>query len=148
MNIGFSTPGVGAIARTQTQQFIWGGDRAQVLEMGFQIDQASVDSGSNNTKVLRPGLAMGRVTATGLLRQFDNAQTDGTQNLVGFLKEETPLIDSLGRTNATGAFAQVIVSAPIKARGVLIGGVTLIGVASEAAIRTKIRVRFPIDDEI
>ena len=86
MNIGFSTPGVGTIARSQTQQFIWGGDKAQVLEMGFQIDSAAVDAGSNNTKVLRPGLAMGRVTATGLLRQFDNAASDGTQNLVGFLK--------------------------------------------------------------
>jgi hypothetical protein len=147
MNIGFSTPGMGTIARSQTQQFIWGGDKAQVIEGGYQIDSASVDSGSNNTKVLRPGLAMGRITATGLLKQFDNAATDGSQNLLGFLKEETPLIDSLGRTNSSGAFAQVIIAAPIKAKGILIGGVTLIGVASEAAIRAKIRSRFPIDDE-
>jgi hypothetical protein len=147
MNIGFSTPGLGTIARSQTQQFIWGGDKAQVIEGGYQIDSASVDSGSNNTKVLRPGLAMGRITATGLLKQFDNAATDGSQNLVGFLKEETPLVDSLGRTNSSGAFAQVIIAAPVKAKGILIGGVTLIGVASEAAIRAKIRSRFPIDDE-
>lgn len=147
MNIGFSTPGTGTIARTQTQQFIWGGDKAQILEMGYQIDSASVDSGSNNTKVLRPGLAMGRITATGLLKQFDPAAVDGSQTIIGFLKEETPLIDSLGRTNSSGAFAQVIIAAPIKAKGILIGGVTLIGHASEAAIRSMVRSRFPIDDE-
>jgi hypothetical protein len=148
MNIGLATPGVGTVRRSQTNQFLWGGPQAQVLEMGFQIDPTSVDSGSNNTKVLRPGLAMGRITATGLLKQFDNAAVDGTQNLVGFLKEETPLIDGYGMNYALGAQQQVIVAGPVKAKSVLIGGVTLIGVASEAAIRTKIRVRFPIDDEI
>ena len=146
--LGFATPGVGASYFSQSNQFLWGGPRAEVLEMSFQIDPTAVDSGSTNTKVLRPGLAMGKITATGLLKQFDNAAVDGTQNLVGFLKEETPLIDSMGRTNTLGAFAPVIVKAPVKAKSVLIGGVTLIGIGSEAAIRTKIRVRHLLDDEI
>ena len=148
MNIGMSSPGMGTPFATQANQFIWGGTRAEILEMGFQIDSTAVDAGSNNTKVLRPGLAMGKITATGLLKQFDNAAVDGTQNLVGFLKEETPLIDSLGRTMTNGAMVPVVIKAPVKAKNVLIGGVTLIGVASEAAIRTKIRVRHLIDDEI
>lgn len=148
MNIGMSSPGMGTPFFTQTNQFIWGGTRAEIIEMGFQIDSASVDAGSSNTKVLRAGLALGRLTATGLLRQFDQAAVDGTQNLVGFLKEECPLIDSLGRTMTNGALVPVIVKAPVKAKNVLILGVALIGFGTEAAIRTKIRVRFLIDDEI
>ncbi len=148
MNIGMSSPGMGTPFFTQANQFIWGGPRAQVIEMGFQIDSSAVDAGSSNTKYLRAGLAMGKITATGLLKQFDNAAVDGTQNLVGFLKEETPLIDSMGRTMTNGAMVPVVIVAPVKAKNVLILGVTLIGIASEAAIRTKIRARCLIDDEI
>jgi hypothetical protein len=144
--LGFATPGMGAVAVSQTNQFLWGGTRSEILETDFQIDSAAEDAGSNNTKVLRAGLAMGRVTATGMLRQFNPAATDGTQVLAGFLKEETPLIDSLGR--AQTAFAPIIVKAPVKVRNILILGVVFAGSSNDTgAIRNQLRSRFLLDDE-
>jgi hypothetical protein len=144
--LGFASPGISSPVSSQTNQFIWGGSQAEILHLDFLIDSAARDAGSNNTQVLRAGLAMGRVTASGKLKQFDVDALDGTQTLVGFLKEETPLINTLGQ--AQEAFAPVIVKAPVKAKKVIYKGVTIVGHADETDIRTAVRARFLIDDEI
>lgn len=144
--LGFASPGISSPVSSQTNQYLWGGSQSEVLTLDFLIDSAARDTGSNNTQVLRAGLAMGRVTASGKLKQFDVGASDGTQSLVGFLKEETPLINTLGQ--AQEAFAPVIVKAPVKAKRILYKGVTVVGHADEAAIRTAVRARFLIDDEI
>lgn len=145
--LGFASPGVAAPIFSQNNQFIWGGPRAEIVTQEFSIDASSVDAGSNNTKVLRAGLALGRVTATGKLKQFDNAAVDGTQNLVGFLQEETPLIDTFGRSQE--AFAPVVIKAPVKAKEILVLGVKFQGSANDVSgVRTKIRDRFFLDDEV
>lgn len=143
--LGYATPGIGASVFSQSNQFMWGGTRAEVIEMEYQIDSSARDAGSNNTAVLRPGLAMGKITATGLLKELDVAASDGSQNFVGFLKEETPLINTFGQ--AQTAFAPVVVKAPVKAKNILYKGVTIVGHASESTIRAKIRPRFLLDDE-
>lgn len=146
-NIGFATPGVGTGYTSQANQFIWGGPKAEVIEMGYQIDPAARDAGSSITTILRPGLAMGKVTATGLLKQLDVTAVDGTANFVGFIKEECPLIDSMGRALALGALVPLIIKAPVKAKKILYLGVTMIGHANEAAVRSRLRPRFLLDDE-
>lgn len=147
MSLGMSTPGVAAGLFSQTNQFIWGGSRAEILEWDAVIDSAAADAGSNNTKILRAGLAMGRVTASGKLRQWDPAADNGTENLVGFLKEETPLIDRFAR--AQDAWCPVVVKAPIKAREILVLGVKFKGSANDdAGNRADIRARFFLDDEV
>jgi hypothetical protein len=145
-NHGFAAPGVGAAAFSQNNQYIWGGSRAEVIDMEFYINEAAVDAGSNLNKVLRPGLLMGRVIANGELREFDINAVDGSQNLIGPLKEETPLIDGIGRL--VKGFAPVVIKAPLKARNVLYRGVSIIGHPDEAAIRRQLRGRFLLDDEL
>lgn len=147
MSLGMSTPGVAASLFSQTNQFIWGGSRAEVLEWDAVIDSAAEDAGSNNTKVLRAGLAMGKVTASGKLRQWDPAAADGTEDLFGFLKEESPLIDRFGR--AQDGWCPVVVKAPVKAAEILVLGVKFSGSGNDTAgNRTDIRVRFFLDDEV
>lgn len=147
MSLGMSTPGVAASLFSQTNQFIWGGSRAEILEWDAVIDSAAVDAGSHNTKVLRAGLAMGRVTASGKLRQWNPDADDGTEDLVGFLKEETPLIDRFAR--AQDAWCPIVVKAPVKAAEILVLGVKFKGSGNDdASNRTAIRARFFLDDEV
>ncbi|XZE18808.1 hypothetical protein SH449x_004113 [Pirellulaceae bacterium SH449] len=145
-NLGFAAPGIGASASSQSNQFIWGGTRSELIDMDFYVSSDAADAGSNMPKVLRPGLLMGRVIATGELKEFDVAAVDGTQSLIGPMKEETPLIDGIGRS--VKAFAPVVIKAPLKTKNLFYKGVSVIGHADEAAIRRQLRGRFLLDDEI
>lgn len=143
MSIGMQTP----LQTNRQVQFLWGGPRAEVLEYDMEIDSTAADSASWNTKILRGGLLMGKITSSGRLKEFDLASSDGSQNLFGITKEESELIDRFAR--AKNDFKPVITKAPIKAAEVLYKGVTIVGHASEYAIRAALRNQgFRLDDEV
>lgn len=94
-------------------QFSWGRRELSVV-YGAQISGAARDSGSTPTSVLRPGLAMGIITASKLWAQYDPTATDGTQICRGFLAGPSLRMTDINGSNQNKQ-AAIIVSGPVLA---------------------------------
>jgi hypothetical protein len=72
------------------------------LELGIvQIDaSAAADAGNTDfrTTYLRPGLALGQITATGLYKEYTPAASDGTETIKAILMQGVDLLDPFGNT--------------------------------------------------
>lgn len=139
MQIGqFGIPGQTSALFSATNEFLWGGDlsRIEVLMLGGVVDGTARDAGSVNTAVLRPGLIMGRVEATGKLKQFDPSATDGTQVPWGILPVEL-WVNDIGGTDAERV-CPIVVRAPVKAGNLRILGASMIGHAGEYLARRQL----------
>lgn len=64
-----------------------------MIEKRVTIDSTARDSGNTPTTKLRAGLCLGKVTATGKYKEYDNGDVDGTETLVGILLAEVNLLD-------------------------------------------------------
>ncbi len=62
----------------------------------MQAKSTLVDAGSSPTSVLRAGLVLGKVKATGLLEKYDPTATDGTQVAFCVLAQGISMLDSAG----------------------------------------------------
>lgn len=60
------------------------------------IDSSARDSGATPTTKLRAGLVLGKITASGKYKEYDNAASDGSQTAVGILANDVLLIDAAG----------------------------------------------------
>ena len=81
---------------------------SHTIEKGVTIDSAARDAGNTGkTTTLRPGLVVGKVTATGKCKQYDASATDGTETAVGILKDQVKVVDGSG--NAVDANDAVLV---------------------------------------
>jgi hypothetical protein len=60
------------------------------------IDSSARDSGNSPTTTLRKGLSMGKVTASGRYKEYDDTDSDGTQTVRGFLDHDADLLDEEG----------------------------------------------------
>jgi len=141
-------PGTGAAVTTSDRQILWGGDesRIEVLRMDGTISSAAVDSGSSPTNVLRKGLLMGVITASGLQKEWNPDGTDGSQNLYGVNAEEQRMVDHYGV--ACNRFGPIIVKAPLQASKLLIEGTALVGHTDEyLARRSLARMGCRLDDD-
>lgn len=69
------------------------GDHA--MKVSVTLDLSAADAGANDG-VLRKGLVLGKVTATGKYKQYNNAAVDGTQTAAGILDDFVSLIDEAG----------------------------------------------------
>lgn len=145
---GFGVPGVGSLDQTYEQEVLWGGDNGKGIALfkSAVIDGSARDAGNTPTTVLRPGLLLGKVTATGKLKQWDNAAVDGTETVYGVLLEQLKVVDEDG--NNVDRVLRVLVWGPIKVRALLIQGAAFVGHADEAAARTELKAKnFMLDDE-
>ena len=72
------------------------------LEFGVVSIDASAASDAGNsafrTTYLRPGLALGKITATGLYAHYQPAAGDGTETIAAILAQGVDLLDPLGQT--------------------------------------------------
>ena len=66
------------------------------IKVAVTVDSASADSGGSPTTTLRKGLVLGKVTASGKFKQYNNAAADGTEVAAGILDDEVNLIDEAG----------------------------------------------------
>lgn len=84
----FMTPDYSWIVNQRTLEF----------SAPMEIDDAARDAGNTTyrTTYLRPGLAMGKVTVGGKLKEYDDGNADGTETLFAILYEGVDLIDSEG----------------------------------------------------
>jgi len=143
------TPGMHDERFTDEATLLWG-RWDQVERFQVVIDESAVDAGNtNNTTQLRIGLALGRVSATGLFKQWNPYAVDGTQYLAGFLMDAIDLSWITGTT--TKRLHAAIVKGNVKADQVLIPGETTRGIAGktyEFLLREQSKGRFLYDDDL
>lgn len=138
-SFGFSgvgtIPGLALGQSTFEAEFGWG-RIDQLRYTNGQIDGAARDAANTPTTILRHGLLLGMVTATGKLKQYDPAAVDGTQVVHSILVDSFRVTD-LDATNQD-LFVMVCVGGPVK-------GARLIGV--DLIARTQMQGRFYFDDD-
>ena len=113
------------------------------------IDGAARDQGNTPTDLLRPGLMMGMVNATRKVKEYDNALSDGTEDLMGILLYDVKL--QAGGSNQDRWFGFVLVGGNVKANSLIYDAASStmggwVGGAQDAAIRTEMADRFILDD--
>lgn len=106
------------------------------------------DAGNTPTTTIRAGTLLGRITASGKLKEYQPGASDGSQTFYGVLLDDTRVVDSNG-TNQDQPGARIAVAASdVRAGQLLILGNSLIGHANETATRTAMRAKFfVLDDE-
>lgn len=141
-------PGVNAALSTSDSEIYWGGDesRITVLRMDGTVVSTAVDAGNTPTTVLRKGLLLGKVTATGKLKEWDPDASDGSEDIYGVLDIELQMLDTSG--SAVDQWCRVAVVGPIKASALRIQGSALVGHADEYLARRKlVAAGFRFDDD-
>ena len=78
-----------------------------VILMGIVVVSTARDSGNSPTTTLRPGLVLGKITATGKYGQYDNSAADGSEVATGVLYDQVKVIDA--DANATDAAAIMVI---------------------------------------
>lgn len=81
---------------------------SHVMQKGITVDDTARDAGNTGkTTTLRPGLVMGKITASGKYAQYNNSASDGTQTAIGILKDQVKVIDE--NANAVDAQAVLVI---------------------------------------
>lgn len=140
-------PGQRAETTAQEREILWGSPQErQVLRGSGVLDSAAVDAGNTPTTTLRRGLLLGKVTASGKLKQYDADASDGTETVHSILDHD---VSTLENGVATDQHVRVLVSAPVKASQLLIKGAAFIGHTNVAAATTTLKTKFfAIDTEL
>jgi hypothetical protein len=145
---GFATPGFGAAAYTTEREILWGRDD-QHLPLLFRnsiISGATRDAGNMPTTLLRRGLLLGKVDASGELEEWDADASDGTQNIAAVLNCELRATD-FDANNTDRAFATIL-RAPVIAAQLLIQGSAFVGHIDEYLARRQMHAMgFVFDDD-
>lgn len=141
-------PGQTTVRSTVENQF-WFGERHQQLWTGMVLSGASRDSGNANTTILRSGMLLGKVTATGKVKEWNPTATDGSEHVFGIL-------DIGMNTQRLGSdqdkwLAYMMIGGTVKADRLLIPGQSnfgISGVASEYLVRAQMHRRFLFSDKL
>ncbi len=131
-----SLPGFSAASETYENHFRWGRDTLGVIT-GAQLSGAARDAGNTPTTVLRPGLLLGQISATGLLKEYNPTGTDGSQVVHSILMSSFRMQDLDG--NNTNRFVWVLAGGPIQAAKLLL---------LDNQARKQMRARFLFDDDL
>ena len=91
------------------REYLLDREHGHVVKKTIRISHAAVDTGHTGyTNVLRKGLALGVITATGEYGAYDNGASDGRTVFRGFLDQEVDLRNDLG--SAVDQHAVMVVS--------------------------------------
>lgn len=136
---GWAVAGQGALEQTSEREIIWGGDDRQpgILRRNAVIDGAARDAGNSPTTVLRRGLLLGKVTATGQYKEWNPDGSDGSEYLAGILNVELRAQD-FNATNIDRAFA-ILTKAPLRAAQLLVEGTALTSSTDGPLARRQLR---------
>jgi hypothetical protein len=143
----FGVPGSGAAVTSTHRQILFGRPQErEVLDTGAFVSSTARDAGNTPTTVLRAGLLMGVITASGKWAEWNPDGSDGTEVLQGILAEEIVMTDILG--TAVDRDAPVILSGPVKADMLLVEGTALVGDTDEyLARRLLANMGFRLSDD-
>lgn len=146
---GFGTPGMGSLELSTPRELLWGGDNRsiQALWINSVISGVTRDAGNTPDTVLRGGLVLGKITASGKMKQWIPTATDGSENIGGILD-----VSNLKATdyNASDSdrWLRVLVRGPVVASQLLLQGAALVGHATEyMARRQMVQSGFIFDDD-
>lgn len=145
-----AAPGINAPLSNVENTFYWNNHYLNVFDKGSFVSSA-VDAGNTVTTVLRPGLLLGKVYSTGLLKEWNPSGTDGSQYIWGVLDNPgLSMADSLGTARARFRGGLVIRGA-VKPSRLLIPGQASFGIsgnANEYLIRHQLQQRgFLLQDD-
>lgn len=148
---GFGVPGQGAalMSADNREIFAQGFEATRSFYKSCLIDSSARDAVNSPTTLLRAGLLLGQITASGKFIQWDTAATDGTQNIAGVLKNETSVIDLSGTARSTVPPAIIQGLGLMNASQLLIKGSALVGHADEYLARRQLaQLGFWLDDDM
>jgi hypothetical protein len=131
--VPWAKPGMGTELENYTGELVWGGNEREVLYQSSMIDGASR---FGTSPILRPGLLMGTVAATGKLKQWDPEATDGTQKISAVLENDLKMVD-LSAAN-TDVFFRTLRKAPLIAAALFIGDEAMVGANNEWLARRQL----------
>lgn len=141
-----SIPGIQTALETVENTFYWDRFEHQIWSQGI-LDGAARDSGNTVTDVLRPGLLLGKITATGKLKQFDPTATDGSERLHGILAWAQKMQQASANKDR---LTWIMIGGMVKPDKLLLGGQASFGIAGltyEHYIRRQMFPRFWADDQ-
>tara|TARA_R110000751_G_scaffold130619_1_gene232575 strand:+ start:2892 stop:3719 length:828 start_codon:yes stop_codon:yes gene_type:complete len=145
----FGLPSVQSALETSENVFWWGRFEQEAF-IGSIIDGSARDAGNTGyTDVLRPGLLLGRITASGKLKEWNPIATDGTENLYGILGFSQKM--SRMGANADRWIGWVYAWGFLKADRIYIPGSAAAGIAgnaSEHLVRAQLGKRFTFSDQL
>lgn len=140
-------PGVRAAVQNVESEIYWGGDdsRIYILRQDANLVSTAVDAGNTPTTYLRKGLILGKVTASGKLKEWNPDGSDGSEIAIGILDLD---VDMLEYGAAADAWCRFAVRGPIKAGSIRAEG-TLIGSSTDGylARRQLAAMGFVFDDD-
>lgn len=131
-----SIPGFSDASETYENAFRWGREGLGVI-VGRQLSGAARDAGNTPTTVLRPGLLLGPITSSGLLKEYNPAGTDGSQVVDSILLSSFRMQDLDG--NNTPRFVWTLAAGPVQAARLLL---------LDNMARRQMRGRFLFDDDL
>ena len=146
-----SLPGISAAVENTETALLW--EKYERLGLWNQnpIVSTAVDSGNTPTTNLRAGLVMGKITASGKLKQWDPTAVDGSEVVAGVLLRDVAMINPATQAVAD-QIGYVAMTGYVKAADMLIcvGGATAAFNTSayENVARTQMSRKFLFDDEI
>jgi hypothetical protein len=121
-------PGLDSTLETVQNQFWWGRNEQQTY-LPATILSSALDAGNTVTTVLRGGLLLGRVTASGKFKEWNPTGTDGSEVLVGVLPAPLSMLDA-----GTGAdrYTYVMVGGNLLSDRLLVPGNATEGIVGDA----------------
>ncbi len=72
-------------------------------DVSIMIDSSALDAGATPTTLLRGGLLLGRISASGRYKEYTPAAMDGTETAIGILVENIFLLDAASVVQHTPA---------------------------------------------
>lgn len=130
-------PGIRTTFESIENAFRWG--RGEIsIAFGARISGAARDAGNTPTTVLRPGLALGQITSSGLWKEYDPTATDGSEVFRGILGGPAVRATDIDGNNQNKLLA-VIVAGPIIASKVY---------GLDGMARAQAQGRFLFDDDL
>ena len=149
INPGFGQWGVGSEFVTYESELYWGADQSRqgLLWQSAVISGAARDAGNTgNTTVLRPGLLLGRITASKLYVQWDTGASDGSEVLAGWLDVEVDVQPN--GVNADRNIRVAVARGNLRVSKLLVKGAAFVGNADETAARRALHKAFCcLDDD-
>jgi hypothetical protein len=142
----FQVPGIESALKTVDNIFYFGRYEDQVWTQGI-IDDTARDAGNTVTTVLRPGLMLGQIAATGKLKEWNPTGTDGSQYIYGILGVAIEV--SANGTDTDRYVGQIMYAGHVKSARVIEPGQATLGLSGEDwqfAIMSQTQGRIRFDD--
>ena len=141
-------PGIETVLETVQNQVWWGRHERQVFAPAV-ISGTARDAGNSVVTTLRGGLLLGRITSSGLLKEWVPTATDGSQTVYGVLISPLNATDGAGAD--TNRYTFVMVNGDLMDDRVLVptnAEEGLVGDALEFQVRAQAYPRFNFDRSI